>query len=324
MEISEFILVLPLITTVLLLNGHMSIASRNISFGRNQPAVYPGTFYDILFFPSPFSPLTLTGLPFSFVANTLMFPIDICHETDRNLNPPQKIALKEKQFKTGDVCLTNRVSHNFHSNSIKFVEQGNKYYAKALPDYAQVFHLYSQAAELDDAASPFNLGNVYYPGRGVPVNDEMAYTWYLKSANSTDNHDSSPSNLNIVNIHYNGLYLKQDYQQATEWYMKATKCRHPDDHRKTYCESALQEKISLGNIYYNGAEVTKDLKTAFDWHTLAQHLNLQMVPQKGKVQKTLSRDELKEAANKLAKKYGLAYGGAIFTDSKIRANYQYR
>ncbi|PSH15266.1 hypothetical protein B7R74_17865 [Yersinia pseudotuberculosis] len=324
MAMPKFILVLLPITIVLLLNGCTSIVARNTNLGGTPPAVYPGTVANAVLLPSPLFPLALIDLPLSFVADTLMLPFDIYHSTERHSSTPQVSKLKEKEVKTGDMYLTNMVSQNSRDEGVSFVEQGNEYYNKTPPNYAQALHLYSQAAAFDDAAAQFNLGNIYYLGRGATINYEVAYTWYLKSANSTDNHDQSPSNLNVGNMYYNGLYVKKDYQQAIEWYLKATKCHHQDGHRRTYCESALQARISLGDIYYNGAGVTKDLKTAFAWYALAQHLNIKMGPQKENVKKELSYEELKEAkitANKLTQKYGLAYGGAIFTDSQIKANH---
>lgn len=307
----------------LLINGCASVIARNTNLGATPPAVYPGAAYDIAVIPSPLFPLALIDLPLSFVADTLMLPVDIYHSAKRSSNAPQESVLKEKQSKTGDMYLTNMESQNFKSDGASLVKQGNDFYTSTSPNYAKAFELYEQAAKFNDAAAQFNLGNANYLGRGTPINYEAAYNWYLKSANSIDNDDPSPSNLNLGNMYYNGLYVKKDDVKAIDWYLKASKCRHQDGHSFTYCDSALQARISLGDIYYNGTGVAKDSKTAYAWYSLANYLNVKRVPQKEKVRKELSHDDLIEAkltANKLAAKYGLAYLGSIFTDSQIESD----
>ncbi|CNC12543.1 YceK/YidQ family lipoprotein [Yersinia pseudotuberculosis] len=323
MNSSKYALIFFVAINSLLISGCASVIARNTNLGITPPAVYPGTVYDIAVIPSPLFPLALIDLPLSFVADTLMLPIDIYHSSKRSSYSPKESVIKEKPFKTGDMYLTNMVSQNYKDDGVSLVKQGNDYYNSTPPDYAKAIGLYEQAAKYDDAAAQFNLGNANYLGRGTSINYEAAYTWYLKSANSIDNHDSSPSSLNIGNLYYNGLHVKKDDLKAIDWYLKATNCRNKDDYSFTYCDSALQARISLGDIYYNGTGVTRDSKTAYAWYSLAQNLHVQMVPQKEKVRKELSHDDLKEAkiiANKLASKYGLAYAGAMFTDSQIESD----
>ena len=125
----------------LLISGCASVIARNTNLGITPPAVYPGAAYDIVAIPSPLFPLALIDLPLSFVADTLMLPVDIYRSVERSSNAPQESVLKEKPFKTGDIYLTNMESQNFKSEGEPLVKQGKVYYTSTPPSYTRAIDL---------------------------------------------------------------------------------------------------------------------------------------------------------------------------------------
>jgi TPR repeat protein len=78
-----------------------------------------------------------------------------------------------------------------------FAEQGDAnaqynlgvmyYKGKGIPqDYKQAFNLYSKAAEQGNIMAQHNLGLMYFVGKGVPQDDKFAYIWSSLAANRGD------------------------------------------------------------------------------------------------------------------------------------------
>ena len=53
-------------------------------------------------------------------------------------------------------------------------------------DYAQAAHWFQKAGEQDHAAAQYNLGFLYYEGKGVEKDDLQAFMWIDRSANLGD------------------------------------------------------------------------------------------------------------------------------------------
>ena len=54
-------------------------------------------------------------------------------------------------------------------------------------DYAKAAHWYRKAAEQGNSAAQFDLGRVYYRGRGFTQDDVLAHMWFDLSASAGDN-----------------------------------------------------------------------------------------------------------------------------------------
>ena len=69
-------------------------------------------------------------------------------------------------------------------------------------------------AEQGNVAAQYNLGGMYYTGRGVPQNYAEAARWYQMAAEQGFVY----AQLNLGSIYENGIGVPKDYIQAYAWY----------------------------------------------------------------------------------------------------------
>lgn len=156
-------------------------------------------------------------------------------------------------------------------------------------DYAEAAKWYRKAAEQGLATAQYDLGFMYYKGRGVPRHYSEAFKWYRKAAEQghagaqcylaymyqgglgvqLDYAEAIKWNLKAAeqgnaSAHYNlgfmydsGQGLPQDYAEASKWYRKAAELGNP------------YAQISLGSKYVDGQGVPQDYVEAYKWYNLA-------------------------------------------------------
>ena len=108
-------------------------------------------------------------------------------------------------------------------------------------------------AEAGDAKAQFELGYIYYNGKGVPKDYAESAKWYRKAA---DQGDAAAETM--LGIMYSvGEGVSKDYAEAVKWYRKAA----------DQGDAATQS--ILGDMYYNGYGVPKDLVQAHAWFNIA-------------------------------------------------------
>jgi uncharacterized protein len=84
-------------------------------------------------------------------------------------------------------------------------------------DYDAAAIEWTKKAKYGDKNAMFNLGLLYYKGKGVTKNDEQAVFWIKKSANK-----GYPSAQNRLGWHlYYGKGIAKNYNQAMDWWRKA-------------------------------------------------------------------------------------------------------
>lgn len=76
---------------------------------------------------------------------------------------------------------------------------------------------YRKAADQDDAAAQFNLGNMYENGRGVSQNYNEAVSWYVRAADQSD----ARAQASLGRMYENGQGVPKDACEAVKWYRKA-------------------------------------------------------------------------------------------------------
>jgi uncharacterized protein len=122
--------------------------------------------------------------------------------------------------------------------------------AHAKGDYATALRLHRPPAEKGALVAQFNLGGMYYEGKGVAPDYAAALTWYLKAADQSDcscpdqprkhvffwqGHRTMPQrcigfarpqtkvmpvgHFDVGSMYYQGLSLPQDYAAALSWYL---------------------------------------------------------------------------------------------------------
>ena len=84
-------------------------------------------------------------------------------------------------------------------------------------DYQTVFKLWLPLAEQGNANTQFNLGNMYYEGKGVKQDYAEAVKWYRKAAEQGNANAQFYLGVN----YYKGQGVKRNLSEAKEWFRKA-------------------------------------------------------------------------------------------------------
>ena len=120
-------------------------------------------------------------------------------------------------------------------------------------DYATAFREWRPLAEQGDSQSQYNLGWLYYYGRGVPKDYAQARQWYKNAAAQGDT--SAATNVGIMYLE--GYGVPQDYLTALFWLRRAA------DHGIAMAQG------KLGVMYQEGWGPTQDYVEAHKWYNLA-------------------------------------------------------
>jgi len=81
---------------------------------------------------------------------------------------------------------------------------------------------YRKAADQGDAAAQFNLGTLYYNGRGVPQDLVEAHKWYTLAASGfpaamAANHQRAVNNRQLVAAKLTPSQIVEAQRLASEW-----------------------------------------------------------------------------------------------------------
>ncbi len=100
-----------------------------------------------------------------------------------------------------------------------------------------------------DAKAEFELGGMYYHGRGVPQDYAKALDWIRKAAEQ-----GYPAAFTAIGSQFEfGRGVTQDYAEAINWY------------RKGADKGFTRSEDELGRMYYYGLGVTQNFAEAFRW-----------------------------------------------------------
>ena len=110
-----------------------------------------------------------------------------------------------------------------------------------------------ERAEEGDAAGQFELGDIHYKGKGVPLDYDEALKWYRKAAEQGD----ATAQYNLALMYFKGVGVPKDDAEAVKWYRKAAEQGHANG------------QYNLGLMYYRGDGVPQDYTTAYMWLNLA-------------------------------------------------------
>lgn len=120
-------------------------------------------------------------------------------------------------------------------------------------DFGKALIIWSELADKKDADAQYWMGNFYDFGKGVEVNKEKAFFWYLKAANGGE----ITSQINVGNMYRNSIGVNKDLKQSAFWYKKAA------DRGDDYAQ------FSYGRALHTGEGVKKDLGSAYVYFKLA-------------------------------------------------------
>jgi hypothetical protein len=108
-------------------------------------------------------------------------------------------------------------------------------------------------AESGDIEAQYKLGQKYYRGLGVNVDNHQAFYWFTKAAEQ--NHIEAQHYLGAM--YYSGCGTPQDYQKAFKWYKKAAE------------QGSIGSQFTLGLMYAEGKGTRQDSHKARMWFTKA-------------------------------------------------------
>lgn len=113
-------------------------------------------------------------------------------------------------------------------------------------DYRESVHWYRTAADQGFARAQSSLGFMYEQGLGVPRDYAEALQWYLKAADRGD----ADAEYNLGTMYRLGMGVSQDSVEAVKWYRMASS------------QGDANGQYGLGYMYYNGKGVQQDFAMA--------------------------------------------------------------
>jgi TPR repeat protein len=108
-------------------------------------------------------------------------------------------------------------------------------------------------AEQGDAKGQYELGRMYYQGKGVPQDYVEALRWYRKAADQ----GNAKAQYGLAYIYHEGKGVPRDPLVALDWFRKAAD------------QGYARAQYALGYTYYLGKEVPQDYATAVGWYRRA-------------------------------------------------------
>ena len=136
--------------------------------------------------------------------------------------------------------------------------------AYASADYKKAYELWEPLANQGDGASMFNLGALYWDGKGIIQNRSLAIEWWEKA--NTQNVMAAQYNLGLA--YYLGVEVNKDLNKAISLFRLAANQGHDFatsflprlEKELLYQEEQSLRKVSLG---YSGADVGKTLANLY-------------------------------------------------------------
>jgi uncharacterized protein len=104
-------------------------------------------------------------------------------------------------------------------------------------------------AEQGDVQAQFDLGTLFYYGKGVAENPEAAFAWFKKAADK----GHAAAQYAVGRMYYYGKGVEQNGKEALLWFRKSAE------------NGSADAQFALGVMYQFGKSVEKDLKEAAKW-----------------------------------------------------------
>jgi hypothetical protein len=123
-------------------------------------------------------------------------------------------------------------------------------------DYATAIRLWRQLAERGHGASQYNLGEMYYSGKGVAQDYGAAVKWYQRAAER----GVPEAQLDVGVAYALGRGVPQDLEKAYMWLSIAANT-YPTDKERTQAEKAR----SLISTHMTSDEITAAKKLTGGW-----------------------------------------------------------
>jgi TPR repeat protein len=147
-------------------------------------------------------------------------------------------------------------------------------------DYATAMRFWRALADQSYARAQYNLGNMYYFGQGIPVDNAEGRMWWHKAADQ----GHARAQFNLGNMYYFGEGVAENVAEAVKWYRKAAD--------QGYAEA----QFNFGLMYRLGDGVPQDDVQAYKWWTLAAAQgNENAITNTANAAKKMTREQIAEA-----------------------------
>ena len=146
-------------------------------------------------------------------------------------------------------------------------------------DFATALREWTPLAVQGHADAQFNLGVMYYNGKGVPQDYKTAVKWYTLAAEQGD----ADAQFNLGLMYYNGLGVPQDYKTALNWYTLAAE------------QGVADAQYNLGWMYYKGQGVPQDYVYAHMWRNVVASNGYETGDLRDEVAKEMTADQIEKA-----------------------------
>ncbi len=104
-----------------------------------------------------------------------------------------------------------------------------------------------------DPVAQRQLGMVYAEGKRLPLDKQMALSWFTKAAEQGD----AEAQFHLAEIYELGRGVKADYEKSFHWFLESAK------------RGFAEAQTSLGMAYQLGEGVERDYVEAYKWLQLA-------------------------------------------------------
>ena len=162
-----------------------------------------------------------------------------------------KCIICSNEFFLSDLCCPKCKYPAFTlSNNTETVK---RYWKVAGQEVEEVVKRYRKAAEQGDADVQYNLGMMYFEGRGIEEDDVEAAKWYRKAAEQ----GNAKAQNELGDMYEYGVGVEQDDAEAVKWYRKAAE------------QGDADAQYELGDMYSIGLGVEQDDAEAVKWYRKA-------------------------------------------------------
>jgi TPR repeat protein len=142
-----------------------------------------------------------------------------------------------------------------HGQAVAQYNLGRMYYdGRGAPqDFVEAAKWFRLAADQGHAGAENNLGAMYVAGQGLQQSTGEALRWYRLAADQ----GYAIAQHNLGSLHITGRYLPQDFAEGAKWFRRAAD--------QGYAPSML----GLAALYEDGDGVPRDYLLGYMWYNLA-------------------------------------------------------
>lgn len=161
---------------------------------------------------------------------------------------------------------------------------GLLYVDSSMLDYVEAANWFQLAATQGDVTAQYQLGVLYYMGKGVPKDYVTSAKWFRLVAEQRENKEQAKAEQFLGLLYKYGLGVVQDYAQAVGWFRRAA------------AQGNVHAQFNLGLLYSEGKGVPRNDVRAYMWINLsAASGDADYVKERDQIAKRMALHQITEA-----------------------------